>query len=146
MKKTSLLLLVLLGALKAMAVESAPPATAAASAATTVAAEPTAGPRIAFDQTSYDFGKVESGELVKHTFFFTNTGNQLLEVRDVRPSCGCTTAGAWDKQVEPGKSGSIPVQFNSMGYGGAVHKTVTVVCNDPSNSNEVLNVTGTVWK
>jgi hypothetical protein len=118
----------------------------AAPGSAVVPAQDNTGPRIAFDQTSYDFGKVESGELIKHTFFFTNTGNQLLEVRDVRPSCGCTAAGVSDKQVEPGKFGSIPVQFNSTGYGGAVHKSVTVVCNDAANSNAFLNITGTVWK
>src|SRR5579859_2168118 len=146
MNKSNLFLFALLAALPALAAEPAPSATAAASTGPPVGAEPAPDPHIAFDQTSYDFGKVETGELVKHTFYFTNTGNQLLEVRDVRPSCGCTTAGAWDKQVEPGKSGIIPVQFNSIGYGGAVHKTVTVVCNDPANSNAVLNVTGTVWR
>jgi hypothetical protein len=104
------------------------------------------GPRIAFDQTSFGFGRVESGELIKHTFWFTNIGSQRLEVREVRPSCGCTTMGEWDKQVEPGKFGSLPVQFNSAGYGGAAHKTVTVACNDSVNSNVVLQLTGTIWK
>jgi hypothetical protein len=145
MNKPNLLLCLLIGTLQAIAAEPAP-SVAPASATATVTVQEAPGPHIAFDQTSYDFGKVESGELIKHTFYFTNTGNELLEVRDVRPSCGCTTAGAWDKQVEPGKSGSIPVQFNSIGYGGAVHKLVTVICNDPVNSNAVLNVTGTVWK
>src|SRR5437667_5920623 len=68
------------------------------------------GAKIHFDQPIFDFGKVDSGELIKHEFIFTNMGNQLLEVREVRPSCGCTTAGMWDKHVEPGKSGKIPVQ------------------------------------
>jgi len=115
-------------------------------AGASVSSPETHGSRIAFDQTLFDFGKVEAGELIKHTFFFTNTGNQILEVREVRPSCGCTTAGEWDKQVEPGKYGKIPIQYNSAGNGGAVHKSVTVVCTDPSNSNAVLQITGTVWK
>jgi len=115
-------------------------------AGASVSSPETHGSRIAFDQTLFDFGKVEAGELIKHTFFFTNTGNQILEVREVRPSCGCTTAGEWDKQVEPGKYGKIPIQYNSAGNGGVVHKSVTVVCTDPSNSNAVLQIIGTVWK
>src|SRR5438552_12990450 len=105
-----------------------------------------AGPKIQFAEMVYDFGKVSSGELVKHTFVFTNIGTATLEIKDVRPGCGCTTAGTWDKMVEPGKTGSIPLQFNSANFGGTVMKQATVTCNDPSQSNVVLQIKGTVWK
>lgn len=142
MNRFNFVFCILASVLAAIGAEPASPSATAAQE--TPVAVP--GPHIAFDKAAYDFGKVESGELVKHTFFFTNTGNQTLEVREVRPSCGCTTAGAWDKQVEPGKFGSIPVQFNSAGYSGGVHKSVTVVCNDSINSNLFLQITGTAWK
>jgi len=86
---------------------------------TTPAAAITSGPRIEFDTNVYNFGKVSSGELVRHDFIFTNTGTSTLEITDVRPGCGCTTAGTWDKKVEPGKTGLIPLQFNSANFGGA---------------------------
>jgi len=105
-----------------------------------------AAPKIQFAEMVYDFGKVTSGELVKHTFVFTNIGTATLEIKDVRPGCGCTTAGTWDKMVEPGKTGSIPLQFNSANFGGAVMKQATVTCNDLSQSNVVLQIKGTVWK
>src|SRR5712675_3135449 len=73
------------------------------------------GARIAFAATDFNFGKVDSGSLVKHDFVFTNTGDQVLEVTAVRPGCGCTTAGEWDTKVEPGQTGTIPIQFNSSG-------------------------------
>ncbi|PWU09940.1 MAG: hypothetical protein C5B50_26455 [Verrucomicrobia bacterium] len=103
-------------------------------------------PKIAFSETSFDFGKVESGELVKHVYTFTNVGNATLEVSEVRPGCGCTTAGEWDKSVEPGKTGRIPVQFNSAAYGGHVSKNITVTCNDPAQKTPILFLNGTVWK
>ena len=84
--------------------------------------------------------------MVKHSFVFTNIGTATLEIKDVRPGCGCTTAGTWDKQVEPGKTGSIPLQFNSANFGGTVMKQATVTCNDLSQSNVVLQIKGTVWK
>jgi hypothetical protein len=104
------------------------------------------GARITFDSPEFDFGKVDSGTLVKHEFVFTNTGTQLLEVSGVRPGCGCTTAGDWDKSVEPGKTGKIPVQFNSAGYGGPVNKSITVTCNDSNTPTVYLALKGTVWK
>jgi len=94
----------------------------------------------------YDFGKVKSGEPVKYTFIFTNTGDELLILTNVQPSCGCTTAGEWSRQVEPGKTGAIPIQFNSANYGGQVLKTVTVTSNDKGQPSVGLQVKGTVWK
>ena len=104
------------------------------------------GPRITFESLDYDFGKVDSGAEVKHEFVFTNTGDQVLEVTGVRTSCGCTTAGEWAKHVEPNQTGRIPVQFNSRGFGGSVHKNVFVTCNDSNQPNLTLNIHGTIWK
>jgi hypothetical protein len=106
----------------------------------------TSGPRIEFATNVFNFGKVSSGEVVRHEFVFTNVGDATLEIKDVRPACGCTIAGTWDKQVEPGKTGTIPLQFNSANFGGAVTKSVTVTCNDPGKSTVLLKITGTVWK
>jgi uncharacterized protein DUF1573 len=83
---------------------------------------------------------------VRHDFVFTNVGDATLEIKEVRPGCGCTTAGSWDKQVEPGKTGTIPLQLNSANFGGAVTKSATVTCNDPGKPLVVLQITGTVWK
>ena len=104
------------------------------------------GPKIQFQTPVYDFGKVKSGEPVKYTFIFTNTGDELLILTNVQPSCGCTTAGDWSRQVEPGKTGTIPVQFNSANYGGQVLKTVTVTSNDKTQPSVGLQLKGTVWK
>src|ERR1700747_2024221 len=103
------------------------------------------GPKIQFQTPVYDFGKVKSGDPVKYTFIFTNSGDELLILTNVQPSCGCTTAGDWSRQVEPGKTGTIPVQFNSANYGGQVLKTVTVTCNDRSQRSVGLQLKGTVW-
>jgi hypothetical protein len=110
------------------------------------APEPKGVPQIQFDSTTYNFGRVKSGEPVKHDFVFINTGNATLEITDVKPGCGCTAAGTWDKTVEPGKTGKIPLQFNSTGFGGQVGKSATVTCNDPARTNLFLQITGTVWK
>jgi hypothetical protein len=104
------------------------------------------GARIAFATPAFDFGKVSAGEVVKHAFVFTNTGTSTLEITDVHPGCGCTTAGTWDKRVEPGKTGSIPLQFNSANFGGRVAKTASVTSNDPEHPTVMLQITGTVWK
>jgi hypothetical protein len=104
------------------------------------------GPRIQFENPIFDFGKMKSGDPARHTFFFTNSGDSLLVISNVQTQCGCTTAGEWTRRVEPGGSGSIPVQFNTLNYGGQVLKTVTVSCNDPKQASITLQMKGTVWK
>jgi hypothetical protein len=105
----------------------------------------TSGARIQFAETIFDFGKVSGGEVVKHDFVFTNVGTASLEIKDVQVGCGCTTAGTWDRQVEPGKTGVIPLQFNPAGFSGTVTKSATVTCNDPGQSNVVLYLKSMVW-
>jgi len=143
---TNLVTLLMVGALGGIASGLAQTKTSPPAAAETVARPETSGPRIEFGGTAFNFGKTNAGEVVRHDFVFTNTGTATLEITDVRPGCGCTTAGGWDRRVEPGKTGAIPLQFNSTGFGGSVTKSATVICNDPGKSNVVLQITGIVWR
>lgn len=106
----------------------------------------TAGPRVQFAELAHDFGQIAVGAVAKHDFVFTNVGTATLEITEVKPGCGCTTAGTWDKRVEPGQTGRIPLQFNSTGFSGSVSKGATVTCNDPTQSNIYLTIKGTIWR
>jgi hypothetical protein len=105
------------------------------------------GPRIQFATPVYDFGRVRAGEPVKYTYVFTNTGDRLLVINSVQPGCGCTTAGDWTRQVEPGKTGNIPIQFNTAGQPNQVFKQVTVNCNIANQPPIVmLQFKGSIYK
>ena len=119
---------------------------APAAPAEAVVATNASNPKIQFDSAIFDFGKTQGGAPVKHTFIFTNTGDTTLVLANVQPSCGCTTAGEWSRQVEPGKTGAIPVQFNSGNFNGPVTKTVTVTSNDKTRPSVALQIKGTIWK
>ena len=106
----------------------------------------TNGAHIKFAETVHDFGKVKASEPLRTDFIFTNTGTTTLEITDVRPGCGCTTAGAWDKSVKPGESGKIPIQFNPGNFSGTVTKSVTVTCNDPVQNVQGLSIKATIWR
>jgi len=122
----------------------APAATAPGAAATPAAAP--SGSKIQFETPTYDFGRGKSGEPIKHTFVFTNTGCETLEISNVRPGCGCTTAGEWTKKVEPGKTGEIPIQVNTANFNGPIMKNVSVDSNDKAQPTTVLYLKGTIWK
>lgn len=104
-------------------------------------------PRIAFASTTYEFGRVSVGDVVRHDFIFTNTGDAVLEVSGVYPKCGCTIAGAWSRQVQPGQVGVIPLQFNSSHFGGmTVDKEAVVMSTDKKDTAVTLHLKGTIWK
>lgn len=107
---------------------------------------PPIGPKIQFAEPIYDFGKVKAGDPVKYIYYFTNVGDQTLELKGVQPSCGCTSAGDWSKSVEPGQIGKVPIQFNSGSYNGPVFKTITVTSTAKDQPSTVLQLKGTVWK
>jgi hypothetical protein len=111
----------------------------------TTAGDATAGPRIRFAAPEYDFGKVIVGTVLKHDFAFTNTGDQPLIISDVQRTCGCTSAGQWTRQVQPGQSGTIPIEFHSKAFNGPTTKSVTVICNDTNQPSVLLVVKSSVW-
>src|SRR6266540_4757584 len=102
--------------------------------------------RIAFASTAFDFGRIGMGAVVGHEFIFTNTGTATLEIKDVRPGCGCTTAGEWNRKVEPGRTGVIPLQVNTAGFLNEISKKTVISCNDPDQPDILLEIKGTVWR
>jgi hypothetical protein len=102
------------------------------------------GPRMTFPTNDYNFGKVLSGELVKHVFIVSNAGDQTLEISKVEPGCHCTTVGDWSRQIAPGQTGEIPIQFDSRGFRGDVRKPIKVTANDKLALNQTITLRGTV--
>lgn len=103
-------------------------------------------PQIDFENTTFNFDKLQQGEKVDHEYEFTNTGKSDLVIRKVRASCGCTAIITDQKIIKPGEKGTIKVSFNSAGKLGAQNKTVTVITNDPEHPREILWIRGEVIK
>ncbi len=103
------------------------------------------GPRITFDKTEHDFGRVIAGELVKYNFKFTNTGKEDLILSKVSSSCGCTVPSYTTEPVEPGEEGEIEVVFNSAGRKGIQRKSITVLSNASSNKT-ILKIKANVYQ
>lgn len=104
------------------------------------------GPKIVVQQPEYDFGDIIQGEKVSHNFIVTNTGGDVLVITNVRASCGCTAALPDKKELAPGESTNIKVEFNSLGRIGKQSKTVFVSSNDPENPQIQLKFTCNVVK
>jgi hypothetical protein len=124
------------------------PATPPQAAPATAPAAAGSGAIIQVDNPKYDFGKAMAGEKVLHTYVITNTGNAVLHITKVAPSCHCTTVGNWTHDIEPGKTGEITVQLDTTGFGGGapVQRMVTVTSDAKNDPRLGLQIKGTVWK
>lgn len=101
-------------------------------------------PGISFEEAVFNFGKVAEGEVVKHIFEFENTGDAPLVISKVEASCGCTVARDWPKDpIQPGKKGTIAVEFDSSKRPGFQKKTITVLANTVPSRN-IIEIQGEV--
>ena len=88
-------------------------------------------PDIHFDQILKDFGVVDQGSVLSHTFQFTNKGDDALTV-SVRSSCGCTAALLTDNTILPGEIGKINIEYSTSDVEkGQKTQKIFVRSNDP---------------
>ncbi len=95
-------------------------------------AQPAAQPHAIAPDPVWDAGIVGRGAKVSHEFSIENHGVDMLQLREVRPSCGCTVA-SYDAAVPPGGSGKVRVVVDTSAFEGAIAKEVTVFTSDAAN-------------
>ncbi|KAA3437987.1 DUF1573 domain-containing protein [Rufibacter hautae] len=99
------------------------------------------GPSILFEEQKFDFGEIKAGDVVEHTFKFTNNGTLPLVISNVRTTCGCTATDYPKAPVMPGETASITAKFNSAGKRGQQNKVITVESNAIQGNAQVMIVT-----
>ena len=98
------------------------------------------GPKLQFDQTTYDFGKVSQVATVSGVFKYRNTGDAVLKIQPPKPSCGCTVAELKPDTLAPGESGELPFTLSLGIYRATLEKHIAVFSNDPSTPETGLSI------
>lgn len=93
-----------------------------------VAEEAKKFPRIVFEKTEHDFGRIKNGTPQETIFKFTNKGDAPLIITEASSSCGCTVPEKPEKPVLPNETAEIKVKFNGNGK-DLVTKSVTINAN-----------------
>jgi hypothetical protein len=99
-----------------------------------------ARPKIKFEKTVYDFGRVTETNEVTGTFRFENVGAAPLKLEKPITTCGCTVAGLKPDILQPGDKGELTFTFNLGRTRSAQSKPITIVCNDPEAPRTTLMV------
>lgn len=101
-------------------------------------------PKLTFDKTIYDFGNIKKGDKVTVNFTLTNAGKNDLNIRKVKPNCGCTVSKLERDTLKPGESSTLEVTFNSAGRRGIQQKSINIFCNDPTAPTRRLIIKGKI--
>lgn len=102
------------------------------------------GPVAKVDSPIHDFGEVWTDKTLEHSYTITNIGDEVLKIMQVKPSCGCTVAGPYPKEINPGESGQVPFKLNSAKLRGKFSKTISVKTSDEKAGLMRWTLTGSV--
>ena len=86
----------------------------------------------------FDFGEIEYGQVVEYIFTLKNSGDEILEIKKLATSCGCTKAEMSKKQIVPQEIVELRVTYDTGLMSGSHAKgeqerIIYIKSNDPIN-------------
>ncbi|MEZ4741192.1 MAG: DUF1573 domain-containing protein [Bdellovibrionota bacterium] len=101
--------------------------------------------KIKFSESHKSFGEVYRGQILEHSFSFSNAGNGQLRIKGVYSQCGCTIIQfEKEKSYLPGESGVIKVLFNTENFAGQLIKAITIFTSEAKNSSKSLKLSAKI--
>ena len=88
---------------------------------------------------TYDWGEVDGNQTsLKAKVKIKNAGNEQLNITEVKPTCGCTTAPLDKNELKPGEIATLDITLRTGGSGNELSKTIRIMSNDPKEAQKVL--------
>ncbi|MCG6154697.1 DUF1573 domain-containing protein [Rubinisphaera margarita] len=101
-------------------------------------------PAVVIDEPVHDFGNMEVGQTLRHEFTIRNEGEGILKLVKDRSTCKCTMADFEEREVAPGESTSITLEWIGKVEDPAFSQAAFIKTNDPDIEEVSLTVTGRV--
>ena len=92
---------------------------------------------------SWDFGKITEPNVLSRDFEVKNTGNDVLTIKNIATSCGCTTVSISSKDISPGHSAILNVKIDTqqINSSGKSTRHVYIESNDPQEPTKAISIT-----
>jgi len=97
------------------------------------------GPKITFESLVHNFGTMGETDSSACVFKFTNTGDSVLSLVEVKPTCTCTGVTVPKREFQPGEAGTINVTFKPT-TAGKQSKLIHIATNDPVTPTTTITV------
>jgi hypothetical protein len=101
------------------------------------------GAYLKIKKSTYSFGWVRRGRVVKIEYEFKNTGNDTLHLKDIEVTCGCTVADFPHYPIKPGDTGMILITFDTKDKYDRQSRISTIISN-ATNSPTIIKFKGVV--
>ena len=102
-------------------------------------------PRISFNKTLFKFDTIAQNTTITETIKITNMGKSKLIIRKIESSMPqVLTYKMSTMEIEPGQSANLDLTFTAKNRRGKQNATVEIISNSPSNSSQIINVTGMI--
>lgn len=101
-------------------------------------------PAASVDDPNYDFGVMEAGEELEHTFEITNTGEGVLTLLPGQASCKCTSFTVDKKELKKGEVALATVKWRPLEVQESFRQVAPITSNDPELPQIHLNIRGIV--
>jgi Protein of unknown function (DUF1573) len=102
--------------------------------------------QLRWENRELEFHPAPSESEVVANYRFTNTGKRTVTIREVKTSCGCTTATLEKRTYAPGEKGKITATFEIATRSGLQEKSIYVATDDPHEPELVLTLKATIPK
>ncbi|MCP6718176.1 MAG: DUF1573 domain-containing protein [Patescibacteria group bacterium] len=95
-------------------------------------------PKIELTSNFFDFGEVEYGKVLEHSFQVKNIGKKVLEIQRIATSCACTSAVINKEQINPNEQAELTVEYDTGAMSGPhgqgkQERIIYIKTNDPLN-------------
>jgi hypothetical protein len=102
-------------------------------------------PKIEITPKIFDFGSIEYGQVLRHTFRVKNIGSEILEIKRVATSCACTTAKIALDKINPGQETDLYVTYDTGAMSGPhgrgrQERIIYVKSSDPINPQTEVTI------
>ena len=102
--------------------------------------------RVVEGGVTHDFGEFEPDvnrtTSVQHTFAIHNDGNAPLVIKQVKPSCGCTTASFDRDTILAGETARLDIAVDLRNRFGPQNQMVLIRSNDPARPDVTVSLVG----
>ncbi len=103
-------------------------------------------PKLVLSSNQFNFGEVDEGKVVEAKIEFKNEGKGVLEINDIKTTCGCTAVMLSSKKLQPGETGTIGINLDTSNRIGQFVRTVAIYSNDPEQPVHVITLSAIIKK
>ena len=97
-------------------------------------------PKLEVEKSVIDLGPIEPRKSYEFKIKIKNIGDKPLNIKNIKPDCGCTMIENTINEIMPGKETVIEGKYTSSSHPGKVDKKIRIYSNDPNKDVTIIAI------